>query len=184
MIAYNIDRNGYLLSEVLCQMSPREPGKYLIPRGAITTPLPCRKIENENFKWTGDKWIIVKDFSKKPYYNKKDKSVKWFKIEEDFDDNYTDKVPTSENTIFKDDEWVEDENLIELNYLKTEKTRLTKLLITLDMRSIRPLRTYTLYGNEEDKLYLQELEEQIIKERQTLSDITDRIKYLEEIVCL
>lgn len=178
MKAYNIDNNGYLINEVDCQMSPREPGKYLIPKNAITEPLPFKPQENETFKWE-DKWVLKPDFSGVPYFNKSNKSIRYFEIGEEFDNNYTNLPPISDESVFRDGVWVEDDRLKRINELKVARTGLIREVSNLDIKSIRSIRSYIIHNKEEDKDFLMSIETQILSARKKIKDIDAEMLRLE-----
>lgn len=50
-----LDSQGYFIGTTPADESPREPGVYLIPGGAIDQPAP-RVPENHRAKWNGSDW--------------------------------------------------------------------------------------------------------------------------------
>ena len=114
---YQFDPSGYLISEVLCQESPLEPGKYLIPE-KCTEVIPPNFGINEipKFNFELNIWENVKDYSKINFYSKTDGSLKKFNIEEE---------PTGEYTTFSPNDivmekWNEEKRCWEL---KPEKKK-------------------------------------------------------------
>lgn len=147
MKAYQTDQNGIYISEVDCQPSPLEDGKFLIPEGAyIDSPPKCK--ENEIPKRVGNTWTKVSNFSNDIYYHKITMSSKVFKIGEPFDDSYTKLQPIKGEYFqkFTNNVWVVDTAKKRINEIKLA-------LIEIDAKTIRPLR-----DNETDKLI--ELENQ------------------------
>ena len=92
MIAYIIDKEGFIEKEIKCQESPLEPGKFLLPFYAISKPLPPLAA-NETVRWNGSSWVVVPDFSGKTYYSKGDGMPKIFSRGERPSDLYIDIEP-------------------------------------------------------------------------------------------
>jgi len=57
MIAYQTNEYGIYVGDVNCQPSPREPGVFLIPAGAIEIE-PPNLSENEIAIWSGNEWVV------------------------------------------------------------------------------------------------------------------------------
>ncbi len=69
MNAYKYDsQTREFLHEVLCQESPREPGKFLIPANA-TTVAPPEEQEGKARVWNGSLWEYVTDNRGKTMYS-------------------------------------------------------------------------------------------------------------------
>lgn len=69
MNAYKYDsQTGEFVHEVLCQESPREPGKFLIPANA-TTVAPPEAQEGKARVWNGSLWEYVTDNRGKTLYS-------------------------------------------------------------------------------------------------------------------
>lgn len=69
MNAYKYDsQTGEFLHEVLCQESPREPGKFLIPANA-TTVAPPEEQAGKARVWEGSAWGYVTDNRGKTMYS-------------------------------------------------------------------------------------------------------------------
>ena len=57
MLAYQTDETGRFIGAVECQPSPREPGRYLVPRGAVTVEPPSMSAD-EYAVWDGAEWSV------------------------------------------------------------------------------------------------------------------------------
>lgn len=69
MNAYKYDsQTGEFLHEVLCQESPREPGKFLIPANA-TTVAPPKEQAGKAHVWNGEEWGYRDDNRGKTMYS-------------------------------------------------------------------------------------------------------------------
>ena len=69
MNAYKYDsQTGEFLHEILCQESPREPGKFLIPANA-TTVAPPEEQAGKARVWNGSLWEYVTDHRGKTMYS-------------------------------------------------------------------------------------------------------------------
>lgn len=58
-IVYQCDAAGLFAGEVAAQESPREPGVFLIPAGAIETPPPAEVPPGKWPRWNGSQWVLV-----------------------------------------------------------------------------------------------------------------------------
>lgn len=58
MIAYQTDADGIYIGPVECDLSPLEPGVWLIPGGAYEIA-PPELGENERAVWSGNGWDVV-----------------------------------------------------------------------------------------------------------------------------
>lgn len=133
MKAYQTDTNGFFIGEVTCQPSPLEPGQFLIPAGAFTDE-PPQFVENQIPKRIDGSWEIIPNYSGKVYYNKITKVPKIFEIGEEFDNNYTDLEPKDKFVKFENDNWVVDDEAIELDNKNKRIAELKKLLSDSDFR--------------------------------------------------
>lgn len=61
-----IDENGYFAGVTIVDESPREPGKYLLPKGVIDTNIPKVR-KNKIAKWNGKKWVYENVRPPKPF---------------------------------------------------------------------------------------------------------------------
>ena len=72
MIVYQTT-NGKYIGETEAQESPLEPGKFLIPAGAVETTPPAFDSQNQYAEWTGSEWQIKDippDYTKEDYWYK------------------------------------------------------------------------------------------------------------------
>jgi hypothetical protein len=56
MNAYQTDEAGRYVGPVRCDPDPREPGRWLVPRGAVLQAPPA-VAEGRRPRWTGTRWI-------------------------------------------------------------------------------------------------------------------------------
>ena len=68
MNAYKYSQTGEFVHEVLCQESPREPGKFLIPANA-TTVAPPEEQAGKARVWNGEEWGYRDDNRGKTMYS-------------------------------------------------------------------------------------------------------------------
>lgn len=57
-IAYQLDDSGIYVGEVTRQPSPLEPGVFLVPGGAVTTPPPTIPTD-KLAQWDGTSWALI-----------------------------------------------------------------------------------------------------------------------------
>lgn len=58
LTVYHLDETGRYICEGTADPDPMQPGKYLVPRNAVTTPIPADKLQKYwHWQWTGRKWI-------------------------------------------------------------------------------------------------------------------------------
>lgn len=57
-LACQLDHNGIFLGMVECQPSPLEPGKYLIPGGAVDCEKP-NPPEGHYAQWASGEWKFI-----------------------------------------------------------------------------------------------------------------------------
>lgn len=126
---------GYYVSQTYCQESPLEKGVFLVPSECIEEKPPEVK-ENEIQYWNGNTWEIKPDYSNKTYYSKIDKSIKYFEIGEEFNNDYTD-IPLLENERFQ--KWDEGSNnwIIDIDSknnfeLQVRQSNIQRLLLESD----------------------------------------------------
>lgn len=108
-------KNGYFVSEIECQESPLEPGKYLIPKGAIITDKkpPIKTIDSEDVSYWSEQ---LNDFvvKKNPAYQKRysiiDGTEKLFAPNENPSNEYTDIPKPEGDFIYYKNNWI-DSNL-------------------------------------------------------------------------
>lgn len=160
MKAYKIDNKGFLSEEIKCQESPLEPGKYLLPAGVVTMLLPPLA-KNETVRWTGNTWVVEKDFSGKTYYNKADGSIKLFSKGEKFSDIYIEDPPPSNLSFprWQNNEWIEDINKKNFQ-LKKEKRALRDAYLTETDRFLLadfPILPAVLHYIKQYRSYLREI---------------------------
>ena len=51
-----LDQNGFFIGTAIIEPSPLEPGRNLIPAGAVDAPAPELPAEHRA-KWAGDRWL-------------------------------------------------------------------------------------------------------------------------------
>ncbi len=99
MIAYQLDSKGYYLEKVECQPSPLEEGVYLIPAGSVEIE-PPEVSEGYIQRFVNGEWKIEINPQGKTFYNKKDRSEKFYDLGDEIEEDYTDISPL-ENEMFQ-----------------------------------------------------------------------------------
>ena len=94
MIGYRYDSSGFIVGQTEIQESPLEPGVYLMPPNTTTTaPTTPGKNQIPKFNTGSGTWSLAPDYSGVPYYNKTDRTIKYFVVGEAFDTNYSPSIP-------------------------------------------------------------------------------------------
>lgn len=105
---YNSE-TGEFINIIMCQESPREPGKYLLPANATLTA-PPEEVVGKTRIWNGNKWSYVDDNRGKTLYSTIDSRITTqmsFTLNDNVPTGYTLVAPPdSENKYtFVDGEW-------------------------------------------------------------------------------
>ncbi|WP_411821204.1 phage tail assembly chaperone [Leptospira sp. 'Mane'] len=131
--AYQFDLDGFLVGKVNAIESPKEPGNYVLPNGARFLEPPPDFNTNECLFHDGIVWMIKPDFSGKPYYHRKDRSVKYFVKGEELDGNYTSIEPLQNERFQKfTSTWVIDEDAKAENQKSILRSVRNSLLLETD----------------------------------------------------
>ena len=59
MTVYQIDQAGWLVGESTAYESPREPGLFHIPAGAVDVTPPAAWPAGQHPRWTGSAWELI-----------------------------------------------------------------------------------------------------------------------------
>ncbi len=168
--AYQFDLDGYLIGKVNAIESPKEPGNFVLPSGGKFLEPPPNYDINECLFHDGTGWIIKSDFSGKPYYHRKDRSVRYFTKGQELDGNYTPIKPL-ENEYFQKftSTWEIDEDA-KLENNKSIKRSLRNSLLSETDKYLLPDSPIDTAAKEKYKDYRQYLRDYTEKDNWYLSD--------------